>query len=395
VANSRAALALALALAGVAIVLFVVDGRSLIAGDGHYLYLTARSIAFDGDVDLTNQYAAWGDRWGLGVAASDGWRLPPRELGPAILMVPGLWIGHALDLAESALPRLALVPAAATVGALFMITACAIEDATDLDRVAIDGIALAGALGFVVPFYAIGNAAYPHAPDAVLGALIARSLIRDAPVRVVGFWMAMAVTIRFQNALWLMWPVIEAWRADGARLFRPRWSRALRLAVFASFGVAPTLLLAVLHPGTAGGIGRWDAAFFHVPSPGDVATVLVGVHGLFTWTPIAGLAVLGWMRASGVRAGLSRAALATIAVLLTLLFAGVRDPDAGWAFGARRHAGLTIAVGLGLAHLWSSTHRVASRDLARPALAVGLAAVVAVNLALTGLAIGGWISLAP
>ena len=93
------------------------DGNLAIAGDAFYSFAAARSIAWDGDIDLTNQLMVLGDRWGLGQApATDGTRFPVRELGPALIMVPGLWVHHLLHAPMQDAPRYAAILGSACLG---------------------------------------------------------------------------------------------------------------------------------------------------------------------------------------------------------------------------------------------------------------------------------------
>ena len=108
----RVHLALAGLLAAMGVVLMWTWARQFgggnlpVAGDAFYTFAAARSLAWDGDIDLTNQLMVLGDRWGLGQApAADGVRLPVRELGPALLMVPGLGVHALLHASPAAAPQ--------------------------------------------------------------------------------------------------------------------------------------------------------------------------------------------------------------------------------------------------------------------------------------------------
>jgi hypothetical protein len=61
-------------------------------GDGYYTWIFVRSLAFDGDVDLTNDYAICGDPWSLG--ADEGGHRPanPFYVGPAVFLSPVLFV---------------------------------------------------------------------------------------------------------------------------------------------------------------------------------------------------------------------------------------------------------------------------------------------------------------
>ncbi len=391
-----------IALLGVLAMLLVallVDPRFAVAGDAHYLFGTARSLAFDGDLDLTNQYLVMGDRWGLGRdPASDGWRLPPREIGPALLMVPGLWLHHVLRIDPAWEPTFACLLAAASLGPCWLGCVRAIEAARNRDgRVAtIHPALLAGAavLGFVVLFYAIGRSGYAHAPDAAIGAWLVWALVDRRRPELIGALLACAVLMRLQNLLWLAWPLLELGVALRGRTGEDSPAALRRLVIVSAItllGLSPQAWLSLAHPGSAAGAIRWDASFFDLHELGiDLLRVLFGVHGLVRWTPIALLALIGLARMA--RGGSAREIASLLVLgLFVLLCASVRDVDGGDAFGARRLAGLVGLLALGLAGLdrpdWGSGWR-------RPALVGLLVLLVAGNLVLVGLAIAGRISLA-
>lgn len=384
----RALLALTWAIAGVLVLAFVasvVGPTHAVAGDAHYVLATARSLAFDGDLDLTNQYWVMGDRWGLGRdPAHDGWRLPPREIGAALAMVPGLLVHHALALPDRLEPTFAVLLAAASP-ALTWLGCLACLDAID-ERAERDDRARAPArawqaaaivLASVVPFYAVGRAGYAHAPDAAACAWLTWALLaRRSPV-VIGALLACAVLVRLQNLLWIAWPLLELTRWSSPSPSRtPR--DLLVIVAIGSLGLAPQAWLALAHPGSVGGAIRWELGFFDLDQLGlDLARVLVGVHGLASFTPLMGLGLVGLIVAKQWRP------LAVVAAMIVLC-ACVRDVDGGDAFGARRLAGLVPVLGVGVAIAWDRWGWVR--------IVAGLAVVG--NLVLVGLAIGGWISLA-
>lgn len=383
-------------------------GLTGVRGDAHYIYQAARSIAEDGDIDLTNQYEASHDRWKLGRdPAADGTRLPVRELGPSLLMVPGLLVHHAGAFPERLRASFAVSLAAISIALTFAgiaasIAALARRVAHPIAAARRDALALAATLGFVVPFYALGTAGYAHAPDAAACAWLVYLAIAAAPPILFGLGVALALLMRLQNALWLVLvplllpPVGVA--PTGPR--RRALARAGALATAAALlGLAPQLYMNLAHPGSKRGAIRWDLDFFDLHHLGrDLTEVLVGVHGLLTWTPLALFACVGLLlgladrRARPVAAG-----LVAVVALLTLLFACARDPNGGYAFGARRHAGVTVALGVGLALLDAALARLPDR-LGRwaPRVFAALALLlVAANLAHAELALRGEVKLAP
>ncbi|HVH98026.1 MAG TPA: hypothetical protein VM869_04930 [Enhygromyxa sp.] len=353
----------------------------LVAGDGHYVFAAARSLAYDGDLDLTNQYWVMGDRWGLGRDPTiDRWRLPPREIGPSLLMVPGLWLHMSVGASAVWEPAFACLGAAASLGLCWLGCVRTIEaGALGISSVRAELLAGAAVFGFVVPYYAVGSSGYPHALDAAIGAWLVWALVARKHAVVVGGLLACAVLTRMQNALWLLWPIAELVLA---RVSLVELRRVGVIAVVGALGFVPQLWLGLEHPGSERGAIGWTLAFFNFEDyPRDLVRVLFGAHGLVRWTPIAALGLIGL--------GLDSRRGRTLAVVggLWLLLASVRDVDGGDAFGARRMAGIVGLLALGLA-------RVDGEIRARRVVMIGLGVLVAINVALTGLAIAGRVSLA-
>ena len=396
----RLVTSLALALLGVAamLVFAVLRGpERLVAGDGHYVLAAARSLAYDGDLDLGNQYWVMGDRWGLGRdPTADHWQLPSREIGASLVMVPGVWLHWLLGLGLASEPVFACLLAAASLGPTWLGCVRVLDQVRGplgLDERASEGLAAAAVLGFVVPYYAVGAGGYAHALDATLGAWLLATLLARRSPGLVGLLLAAAILTRLQNALWLLWPAVEAGRALATRS-EDRWADLRRLAIvaaIAALGVAPQVWLGWAHPGSERGAWGWTLGFFDLADyPRDLLRVGFGAHGLVRWTPIAGLAAAGLGLAARDRRPWAWPALA-VGLGLALLFASVRDVDAGDAFGARRWAGAVGGIALGLAPVWAHVQGSPGR---RRAVVGLLAALVAANLVVTGLALAGRVSLA-
>lgn len=66
--------------------------RSYPDGDGFYTWVFARSLAFDGDVDLTNDYAMCGDPWGVGIDEGGHRPANPFYAGPSVYLSPLIWV---------------------------------------------------------------------------------------------------------------------------------------------------------------------------------------------------------------------------------------------------------------------------------------------------------------
>jgi hypothetical protein len=64
------------------------------AGDGMYSWVYARSLAFDGDLHLANDYLLCGDPWHLGVDYGAGRPADPFYFGPSLFWAPLLWVAR-------------------------------------------------------------------------------------------------------------------------------------------------------------------------------------------------------------------------------------------------------------------------------------------------------------
>jgi hypothetical protein len=72
------------------------DNARQAGGDGHYSWLYARSLAFDHDIEFTNDYAMCGDPWRLGHNRGTGHPDNPFYAGPSLFFVPVLEIARAV-----------------------------------------------------------------------------------------------------------------------------------------------------------------------------------------------------------------------------------------------------------------------------------------------------------
>src|ERR1700685_3907603 len=63
-------------------------------GDGHMLYLMARSTALDLDWDFDNDLKRFGDPWNQPRGAN-GHKQIPHPIGPALIWTPLIWVAEA------------------------------------------------------------------------------------------------------------------------------------------------------------------------------------------------------------------------------------------------------------------------------------------------------------
>src|SRR5262245_38674208 len=65
----------------------------LARGDGHMMYLMARSTALDGDWRFNNDLGRFGDPWNQPLGA-DGRKVIPHPIGPPLVWTPLIWIAE-------------------------------------------------------------------------------------------------------------------------------------------------------------------------------------------------------------------------------------------------------------------------------------------------------------
>jgi hypothetical protein len=336
-------------------------------GDGLWYYSFAHSLAFDLDIDLTNQYRS------LGIDHQRGSQ-PVRETGLArftypvgapILWVPFVELGHlgaALRNAHGLPTRYdgfsdPYFHAVALGNLLYGFFGFLV-----LDRLlrkwfppwasflAVVGVGLGSFLAFYLTYHAI----YTHALTFLLIAFFVNGWVKEEKTRrdygVLGLVLGIATLVRWQNAVFGLLPALDLL----ARLRRREWrivgqsSAAFGAAFF--LGVLPQLLswkaiFDRLYIGVPLGPDyvRWDDPYLS-------EILFSSRHGLFSWSPILLVAVLGL--AGFVRAHPRRGVpLAAVALLVWYVNATVADWWGGGSYGARRFDSALpiLALGLGTA----------------------------------------------
>lgn len=367
--------------------------RSALHGDGYYTYLWARTIVFDRDVDFANDYVTCTDPWGM-ASMPHGLAMNQWSPGAALFFAPVLaydLVTHhpALDNAD---PRVAngcigALPERAVVGSVFAGLLVLWLAFLAARRVAGDGIAAAGATGAVlagpVVFYATVLLSYGHAASAALGGLAVWSWMRERhrpeTERSEGRrstrwgWISMGLTLglamlaRPQNAILVvlpLWHWIEGALAaarvaptDGGRGLSPAARRALGVQVLWGLAFTAAMLAAFGLQ-----LYQWWSStgeLFLVPqgdyylrpeSPRIANLLFSSANGLFTWCPIAYVAVAGLValalreRTRGIGVP-----LLVVLVVTTWVNSCVADWWGAVGFAARRYDAMTVPFAIGIA----------------------------------------------
>jgi hypothetical protein len=335
-----------------------------LGGDGYEYYVFARSAVFDGDIRLANDFA------GLGVArpplTPEGVVTSRVPIGQSLAWLPFLLAAHLLTRGAVALgaplaadgfspPYQAAVTAGTyLLGALALL----LLEALVRRRVGAPLAALTAlALLYATPlhFYLVANPFMSHGTAVFVATLFVTAWLVARERWTPGAWLAAGAAgaflslVRAQDGVLVLLPLVDlAFTARSGRL-----TRALRYMLPP---LAAILLQTLVWRGLYGpGFVHTVATLNWVGGAGlNVAGVLFSPrHGLFSWTPIYVLAVLGWLllaRREGRLALLCSVGFA----LVVLINAGLTDWWGSDAFGQRRLLVLTPLFGLGLGAAFAS-----------------------------------------
>lgn len=378
-----------------AIVAFPKPGGRVVTGDATHQFVQLRSMVYDRDLHFQNEYVrlygleagpAPGTEWVFTELTSTGHVRNYMPVGPALLWAPLYLVASGLMALMAALtgapaptgfePALQLMPGvtgvlASVVAAWITARWIARTPARAAAPWAIAGIWL----GSHALYYTLVSPTYSHAPSMLTGAAFFahwwrwRSTPDLRAFLVAGLLAGAASLMRWQDALWLAVPAIEALR------WRVSWPE--RIAALTLLGVgwlvvfSPQMLVWQALYGRAFTVPQ-GAAFMEWASPNLVEMLVSSNHGLFSWAPILVLACVGL----GTVARRDRALALPLAVVLISAWyvnAAVADWWAGEAYGARRFLSLAPLFAVGLAHWIAGTDgRVSPLRAGVTAVAIGL-----------------------
>lgn len=345
------------------------DGR-VVFGDATHHFVQLRSMVFDRDLHFQNDYTRIynlkggepGTEWVTTEHTATGYVRNYMPVGPALLWLPLYvllaagqlvlsWVGLAVR--PDGFDRvLQMVPGVMGVVAA---TAASWISWRTLRRFVDDTTALIAVLGVWLGshalYYSLVSPAYSHAASMFATSLFIWrwSTTRDHPtVRRIAVWGALAgvaALMRWQDALLLALPLFEAvrWRAS----YRAR-ATAMAGAI-AGFLVAFAPQMAVWHTlyGQPFAIPQ-GGSFMRWTTPHPILVLLSDNHGLFTWTPLVVLTLIGLVGFLRHQAAWRVPAMFVLAAAW-YTNAAVADWWAGEAFGSRRFLSLfpLFVIGLG------------------------------------------------
>ena len=333
------------------------DVYSRIGGDGVEYYVPLRSILLDHDLDFANDFAGLGAAPVKTRAGEATTRFP---VGMALLWAPHFLLAHGLALLARAcggsnpadgfapIYHLALTRASFLYGLAGLLLVEAL-----LRRLYGRGVALLATLAIWLAtplhFYMEVNPSMAHAASAFSASCLlvtwrrARGTVRVGPWLLVGCCGGLLALVRTYDAALLAMPALDLLIRERRRAWQP-------LAAFLAGPMLAALLqtlfwLVLYGPGFVAIVLRQSGAVRIAPHILDV--LFAARHGLFAWTPLYLVAVLGWILL--VRREWQFGALLLLGFALTLtLTSATVDWWAADSFGQRRMLGLTPFFALGL-----------------------------------------------
>jgi hypothetical protein len=339
--------------------------RPLARGDGLAYFMWLDSIASDGDMDLANQtqtfahvnaYQVYQDE-GTGRWASD------FAYGSALVLAPTYWLAqlaerfgwlsvnadYFISLQGRPLPYSFLGMLGVNLyalGAVLLSYLCARFFVRPIPA-AVSALLLF--LATPTLYYATIEPFYVHVPAAFLASLTLYLLLRwkedqRSPLLVLaaGLVGGLGTLVRWQVAL-IVWavalwlPLCRKWRETG--LFALGfWAVAWHVLYTWNWMFGRPLVLSA----TESGFLSFPAHFFHV--------LFSDGRGLFVWSPLTLLGLIGWGLLARHRRWLALS-LGAAFLLQAFINGGVVDWWGGWSFGMRRMTELYSLFVIGLACL--------------------------------------------
>jgi len=364
-------------------------------GDGHMMYLMARSTAIDLDWVFDNDLARFGDPWNEPRTAT-GRKSIVQPVGPALVWTPLIWISDAgaavVNLFGADIPlhgyTLFTQRFVFLSSALFGCAACLLgawlARRLALGRWATSYATVAVLLGTSLTYYATYMPSYAHAMDAAICAAIiawwAKTLGRNDVRRwmVLGVLLGVAALIRVQDfALGVVVVVELAFTRDKQSLIKIVTGGAIALAV-AVIVFIPQLV-------------EWHVVFgktFAVPqgahytrfgSPMILELLWAPRNGWLVTTPIAYAGLVGLFfipREHRVVA----AGLIAVVVVQIYLNSTIADWWGSASFGQRRLCSVTLPLVVGNAALLTRLRRARLVWLQHAAIVLVFGALVVANL---------------
>ena len=342
-------------------------------GDGFYYFAYPRSLAFDGDLDFTNDYKllGLGDKPHLFQPTPTGYAQSAATVGPALIWAPFFAAGHVVAVYLSGRdPNVTANgisfpyrQAVCVAGLLYGLIGCWFMfrlSARFFDaRTAAAAVAIVVAGSFML-WYMVKEPSMTHAPSMAAVAGFAWMWAATREGRTTGQWIALGAVaglmtlLRWQNLLFAVLPawdvvatLVTAWKRSETETIRRAFVNGLLFTAAATVVFIPQMLAwRAIY-------GSWFAVSplgpqirFADPQLGDI--LWSSRNGLLSTSPALYLAALGLLALAWLRPAIGAPAILAVA-LMTYFNASIQDWWGSSSFGGRRFDGTIPFFCLGLA----------------------------------------------
>ena len=371
----------------VSLVLYSVASTREPGSDGLYSWLYARSLAFDHDLDFTNDYAQCGDPFGIGIATPAHRPANFFYIGPAVFWTPAIWVlKHFVRdrpnvACNGVIPHDVLMMSSFAGGVVVLATSALVRRFVEARVAALATLIVA--FGGHLIFFSAMNAAYSHVYDAMCVAVFLWAIVRvrEEPTRsrwwiVAGTFLGLAI---LQRSIGVVFFGVAA-----TALVRQNVRALLVIGALAFVtGVVP--LLAANHAI----YGLWTVYthgphFIRYAHAHPILFVFDQRGGVFAWAPAL------WLVVPGVVVLARRRDARWLFVPLALCGAFelyVSSAALDWE-GARRLMNLTPLGALAIGALTEPVARWLVAARLRMAYALGGVAIAALAWASAGVSVG-------
>ncbi|MBA3406087.1 MAG: hypothetical protein H0U13_15630 [Gemmatimonadaceae bacterium] len=355
----------------------------LARGDGHMMFLIARSTAFDLDWNFDNDLGRYGDPWNQ-PRGPGGHKVIPQPLGPPLVWTPLLWAAQGLAMVGNwfgaEIPTHGYTPwhqrfvflSSALAACFAILLGIRIAGHAIGGRWAPAYAGVAVLLGTSLTYYATYMPSYGHALDALTSAAFLAYwvvTIGRADVRrwiILGGLLGLAMLVRMQElglgvvvALEIVVAVVRQLRARAPRAAARLVLGGAAVLAIASLVFIPQLLywkvvyggyFAVPHVG----------AYTRLSSPMILELLFSARNGWFSTHPVAYAGVIGlWFLPR--RSRLIAAGLLLAVAVQVYLGSTIFDYWGMASYGNRRLCNMTLPLVVGLAALVWRCGRLAAR----------------------------------
>jgi len=385
-----------------------------VRGDGVGYYAFGRSLLIEHDLDFKKDWLAANTSFRMGRIDANGTMAAGQytstghldnhfSIGPAILWSPFLIIAHLVVRSYDALGGQVSADGYSEPYVLAMALGTALYGFLAIwisFRVARKYLperwAFWGALGIwfasSLPVYMYFNPSWSHAHSAFVVALfvwywdytrITRTFLQWA---LLGLIAGLMMDVYYPNAVLLLFPLLESlarfWKDSSDAQPKPYSRTILNDVIFAGMALVaflPTLITKKIIYGSYLNFGYTEHWFWN--SPALLKVCFSAEHGLFSWTPIVALAVLGMILLCRHDRNLGLYSISAFAAYLYVI--GCYQDWHGLAsFGNRFFVSLTALFVLGLSSVFDWFARVWNAQRTKVLVPTATAALILWNMGL-------------